>query len=91
MFLLLLLAHEGLRYCSDSQEDEFSGKHLIITRYKRDTRSMAEALFELLDCNAKNTGVRWEVCNSLAILSHLVTSSHLLPSYKITKQLSSRF
>lgn len=37
------------------------------------------------------TGLRWELCNSLAILSHLLMSSCLLPSYKITKQFNSHF
>lgn len=34
----------------------------------------------------KPTGVRWELRNSLAILSHFLINSCLLPSYKITKQ-----
>lgn len=39
----------------------------------------------------KPAGVRWELCNSLAILSHFLMNSCLLPSYKITKQFTSHF
>lgn len=76
---------EGLRCCSDSQEDRLPGKHLI-------SQDLWHRLFKLLNCNAKKpTGVRWEMCNSPAILCHFLTSSHFLPSYQITKQLSSHF
>lgn len=76
---------EGLRYCSDSQEDGLPGKHLISQDLRQKTCLSYWIVMQ------KITGVRWEMCNSPAILSHFLTSSHFLLRYKMMKQLSSNF